>query len=424
MDNKLTPTWMKTMQNGGLAEARARAFLMNRFWILERSVDINGADFIIQRRLSQSNLLDDKAPRLGVVQVKFFESSNTTQYIHKEYIVDGDNMPRQEFFILCHTGDEDAGETYFFTAADIQKDFEAKLYNGVLKYALSGNKVLNSSKYRVLNNKIVLDRMEQHLKVADFTKNRNFISWSLPIAQVSPDHIIPDFAEPIYNWWGSIPQGFHDLKKAIAHSLINISEIYDKLKAIGEEADPIKAISILEEVESDCRGGRGWSISLSDELDNHDFREACKQHRDKIDELKAEGLLDQFLSLKIYFKTQIASYLSTQLPVATNITHSFTFSSTPEFNVNIHQHDLTDANDFAKGKENIKSFTRSPNLGVIMVKAGEFLAYWRPGYILKQDNYTDIYDYFNTSNLRIYDLCMEAIYEDKYYECEYFNLTI
>jgi hypothetical protein len=65
---------------------------------------------------------------------------------------------------------------------------------------------------------------------------------------------------------------------------------------------------------------------------------------------------------------------------------------------------------------------RSPYLGVIMLKAGEFLAYWRPGYLLKQDNYATINDYFNTDNLILFDLCMEAVFEDKYYQCEYFEL--
>ena len=37
----------------GLGEARARAFLMERFWVLERSVDVEGADYLIQQRLTQ-----------------------------------------------------------------------------------------------------------------------------------------------------------------------------------------------------------------------------------------------------------------------------------------------------------------------------------------------------------------------------------
>jgi hypothetical protein len=58
------PAWLKTMQNGSIGEARARAFLLDRFWVLERSVDIDGADFIIQRRLTEKTLLDREAPRL------------------------------------------------------------------------------------------------------------------------------------------------------------------------------------------------------------------------------------------------------------------------------------------------------------------------------------------------------------------------
>ena len=66
------PAWLKAMQNGSIGEARSKAFLIDRFWLLERSVDIDGADFIIQRRLTKKNLLDKEAPRLGVVQAKFF----------------------------------------------------------------------------------------------------------------------------------------------------------------------------------------------------------------------------------------------------------------------------------------------------------------------------------------------------------------
>ncbi len=44
------PTWLKVMENGTVGEARTRSFLIDRFWVLERSVDTDGADFLIQRR--------------------------------------------------------------------------------------------------------------------------------------------------------------------------------------------------------------------------------------------------------------------------------------------------------------------------------------------------------------------------------------
>lgn len=37
---------------------RPRAFLVNRFWVLERSVDVHGADYLVQRRLLGQSLLD------------------------------------------------------------------------------------------------------------------------------------------------------------------------------------------------------------------------------------------------------------------------------------------------------------------------------------------------------------------------------
>src|SRR6478752_684691 len=97
------PVWLKASQNGSLGEARARAFLLNRFWVLERSVDFQGADLFIQRRITGRNLLDREAPRLGVVQVKFFGTTATSHFVHKEYVLD-DGEPRTEFFVLCHSG--------------------------------------------------------------------------------------------------------------------------------------------------------------------------------------------------------------------------------------------------------------------------------------------------------------------------------
>jgi hypothetical protein len=67
------------MDHGFLGEARTRAFLAERFWILERSVDIEGADFLVQRRLT--DLRDQDAPMLGSVQAKFIQDEGTTIYI-------------------------------------------------------------------------------------------------------------------------------------------------------------------------------------------------------------------------------------------------------------------------------------------------------------------------------------------------------
>jgi hypothetical protein len=41
------PTWLKLVEHGSIGEARTPAFLLDRFWVLERSVDIDRADFLI-----------------------------------------------------------------------------------------------------------------------------------------------------------------------------------------------------------------------------------------------------------------------------------------------------------------------------------------------------------------------------------------
>jgi hypothetical protein len=64
-NNSTIPAWLNRIDHGAIGEARSKAFLMDRFWILERSVDIDGADLIIQRKITGSNLLDKEPPRLG-----------------------------------------------------------------------------------------------------------------------------------------------------------------------------------------------------------------------------------------------------------------------------------------------------------------------------------------------------------------------
>jgi hypothetical protein len=96
------PRWLRIKENGVLGEARTRAFLLDRFWILERSVDIEGADLLIQRRYMRS-LLDPKPPRLGVVQVKYYQDGNTTQHVHQDFVIDPHGDARAEFFLICHT---------------------------------------------------------------------------------------------------------------------------------------------------------------------------------------------------------------------------------------------------------------------------------------------------------------------------------
>lgn len=310
------PPWLKAMQNGSIGEARSRAFLLDRFWVLERSVDIEGADFIVQRRITTRNMLDREAPRLGVVQAKYFGTVKTKHHIHKQYVVDANGETRTEFFVLCHAGDEEAPRMFLLTALEISEGFRTIGPPGAEKYEISFDEIVSAKQYEVNNRKLALDRIERQLELAEFTKNRRFIAWALPSATNDLDAILPVYREPINNWWGDIPCGFMEIKKAARESMFTVEEIHEWLRKITEEVDPLKVEELVKRISYYCRDGLGrWSISLSNELDNPDLFSVCRQHKAKVERLKKDGLLDAFLLMSSTICKQISGLLAPMEPL-------------------------------------------------------------------------------------------------------------
>lgn len=290
------PPWLVRMENGSIGEARTKSFLIDRFWILERSVDIDGADFIIQRRLSSVNLLDKEPPRLGVVQVKYFESDATTQYLHKEYVTDTDGCPRNEFFLICHTGKGDASSCYLLSASDIVDGYKLtdSTHSKPNCFSISGKILLSSSKHKIISNDLSLDRIERALIHADFVKNRRFLSWALPGGEMVNENVLPFYQEPLDNWYCDIPEQFAKLKKKARLAVFDVEEVLEKLNQILETDDPEKALEIAEELYHD----HGQNVSLPDDLFDEDFFAVVKEHKDMHANLRDAGLLDLYLKLR------------------------------------------------------------------------------------------------------------------------------
>jgi len=420
MDSEV-PKWLKIMQNGSLGEVRTKAFLMDRFWILERSVDIDGADFLIQRRVTRKNLLDRDAPRLGVVQVKFFEEESTAHYIPKVYIVDHEGKPRDEFFVMCHTGKEDTPKVFFLTAKMILEDFVTTIIKDVEKFRLPGSIILVSNKYLVHSRKNTLDRIENQLMLADFTKNRKFLSWRLPSSSIDASAILPEFKEPIDNWWGEIPKEFKTLKETAYSAMIKIEEIYNLLKEITEEVNPIKAFEYIDDIRYECRDGQGrWSISLPEDLYTEDFEMVCRQHLEKVNNLKNEGLLDNYLNIKNILKDKIPKFICDNLPIDANTVHSIIIDySTNDFNINSIDQKLISIDKYWSVPNVLNRYghielNTDKYSGIKQISDGKFEYYWLAGRIYISDNHKkDIPNFYQTSNFRLYYEIMEKMYEDK-----------
>lgn len=412
------PTWLKVMQNGTIGEARAKAFLLDRFWILERSVDIDGADFIIQRRITKSNILDRNPPRFGVVQVKFYDSENTTHYIPEVYILDDNKEPRDEFFLLCFTGEDDS-KMFFLTAKMIKENFALSEIKDTNKFRLYGKDIISNHKYIVQNKKNALDRIENQLVHADFAKNRQFLSWRLPSTQIDTSAILPDFKEPLDNWWGDIPKEFKSLKDSAYSGMITVGEIFYKLKSITEETNPLKAFEFAQDIEYECN--HNMQLQLPNNLYDEDFEIACRNHIERLNNLRNDGLLDNFLEIRKNLAKQIIPFLWNNLPFDPNTVHSiFIEFNRSDFSiVNIFQK-LTRVSDYWNVSEELNKFghieipTNSYD-GIKDISDTKFEFYWLPGRIYIEEKFkNDLKSFYEQTDFRLYFTCIDKMYYSKY----------
>jgi hypothetical protein len=290
--------WLKAMENGGLGEARARAFLMERFWVLERSVDVEGADYLIQRRLTATNFLDHDPPRLGVVQVKFIQDGGTYIRVHKAYAVDRRGAPYNEFFLIVFTGREDEERSFLLSSGDMIREFEEIDDGGTAILRLQGAKLIAGSNYEITRRALALDRIEHALKNADFFSNRRFIG-STRYVDLSSDQIDHDLTIPLDNEWGDVPKEFFKGKKKIQSTLYDMEEITEALSKILGATDPMEALRIYEEDVEDHvrRGGFGGEISVRCEFFDEDLFTVVKNHRARLAKIRELGIEGNYLKL-------------------------------------------------------------------------------------------------------------------------------
>ncbi len=299
------------MEHGALGEARARALLAERFWILERSVDVDGADLLIQRHLSW--LSDRQQPRLGVVQVKFLQDERTTAYVKAAHVGD-QRGPFPFFFLLAHTGLGDGARTFLLSAEDIAADFHIAPQGHTREgdYVLSGN-VLLGPKYGMQSVRRALDRIEQALRLADLDWNRQFLFHATPFfGQPLRDQIEPEYLVSIENDWVDISEEFFRLKQRAQNAMYRAEDVVESLKRIIVASDPETALSIAEDLDADLRDG---SICLGERIYNQDLHLTVLRHRERHDRLRDAGLLDSFLTLSEEIEAFVADDLATKLPL-------------------------------------------------------------------------------------------------------------
>lgn len=422
---EVPPPWLKAMQNGALGEARARAFLLNRFWILERSVDFQGADLFIQRRLTDRNLLDREPPRLGMVQVKFFGTSTTSHFIHREYVADREGEPWTEFFVLCHSGSESNPRTDLIFARDIMDRFPNAPLSGHAGYRITYKQLTATETFRVRDSRLALDRMERQLELAEFTKNRRFLSWALPSASPEIGAIEAEYREPLVNWWGDIPKGFTDIKNVARKAMGKVEHIHGLLLDVANTTDPAVAAERIDEIRYHCRGGdRHWSISLPDKLDDDEFFDVCRQHKVMVEHLRADGLLDAFIGMKETLSAYVVDFIAPRLPLSPTLLHRLSIRYNPAtLVVEAVESKLEELADYLgmpveyDGWRSIKGAPDFREHAIESAQLGRVDYHWLPGHWARaSDGAKRLLETLQSGDSFLHRDCLDAVFACKYGE--------
>ncbi|MES2802596.1 MAG: hypothetical protein V4654_08910 [Bdellovibrionota bacterium] len=301
--------WLKSMQNGSIGEARTRAFLIDKFWILERSVDIEGADFLIQQKVSLDVLMKREPLRFGIVQSKFFENENTVIKIKEDYLIDSKGKTADQFFLVCHSGTSDSQKIYILTSDQIRTTFQKtdKVYH------LRASK-LENSQFEVTVKSITLNRMDSILSHSQFLDNARYVS--LFFGYIKPDRnfIKPEFVEPIPNVSTDIKDAFFELKERAKKIIFSMEDVAEELQTIIKSDDPENAISLAEDFDSNYISRSGYSsLKISaDRLFDQYLADAVNEHLEILYTLKEKNKLDRVLKIRETAVVEIYNFLSAQ----------------------------------------------------------------------------------------------------------------
>lgn len=290
--------WLKRMDNGSIGEARTKEMIIDRFWILERSVDINGADFIIQRKQPMQHISDDNAPKLGVIQAKFIQDKNTDIYIKNDYVMRYADQPRDEFFLVVHTGYEDSKKAYFLSARQIS-GFKKVLRNGDDYFYISGTELFDKEEIFLIKSfKVMNDFIENCLIRSEFARNRSALYSFFSVKKIThPNDIDFKYTHPISTNI-VIPEVVFNIKKNAIRLREELENLAFELDEMIEDTDALKVIKKSEGLNGILDWHDNVSFNASMIACSSEEISAVEEYLNYYEKLESQKRLDFFNLIK------------------------------------------------------------------------------------------------------------------------------
>jgi len=308
MSDSEPPVWLKIMEHGAAGEARTKAFLLDRFWVLERSVDIDGADYLIQPRSLASRFTDRAPPKVGVVQAKYFQDRKTTHHVSCRYVLDADGKPLKGFFAVLHVGREDEAVMYLLSSSDIAATLD-KTTDDPPQFIV-GAKALDK-KFLVKSHRQALDRIAHDLEMRSSVESFRFLDRvNIPFRKVSEQGIDYTYTLPIPNSQTDIPKSYHEYRDGLRSLSWEMEEALVTIDTIFQTPNPRAALAELEKLQ-EYRGGSSFRDGLTftgykSDLDWSYLPEALDEHENRTKALEQAGRLTAYVDLSHTVKEQIS----------------------------------------------------------------------------------------------------------------------
>ncbi|MBY0001432.1 hypothetical protein H7S55_14735 [Priestia aryabhattai] len=230
INRKNHESWLNSIENGIKGERRTRKIIGNEFWILDRDVDINGGDLIIQRKNLKGDILSIDPLELGIIQVKFVQKVITPMEIDVKYLFEWDTTEDslillEGFFLLVHFDIEDKEAFYCLTSKEIKKMLENKVIsskkilrdNGDIKKL---NVVIHVKKLQEYfgveshNPQEAITKINEELKELDYTKSvskRFFVGRRPSLETVQKEYEHEGYTQDLYKSIFNIQQEIYDI---------------------------------------------------------------------------------------------------------------------------------------------------------------------------------------------------------------------